>query len=47
MERGKKIKLIYVFHTLETQDLEVNQTALDAKNLVLDYIIKKIIFENE
>jgi hypothetical protein len=44
MEKPKEIKLKYVFSSLVATNHQPSQSALQAKNIVLDIVIKKIIF---
>lgn len=47
MEKSKQLTIKYVpdFHAFNAQNYTTSQAAIDAKNKVLDYIIKKIILK--
>jgi hypothetical protein len=45
MEKSKEIKFCYVFNSPIAANHQARQSALEAKKIVLDILIKKIIFK--
>lgn len=45
MEKSKEIKFCYVFNSTIAANHQTSQSALEAKNIVLDLLIKKIILK--
>lgn len=47
MERMPTIKIVYVPHTLYSESAQVSNTlsAAEAKNAVIDYILKRLILK--